>query len=186
MGRLLVRGWVLAAIAGVTVMVVAELGEVRGELAFARFRCMRRLAEKSSHATDVTKAVELASMEAELVMRFSERNPDALWEVIVQCLGWSEREDLEPLLRLRLGEKATRAAVLAVRAAPSDYESWLWFARSQASLGLWEKAEKSLKRARELGPPGMALGIFTGMDDAWRGSEPGRVARRAVEGGQGG
>ncbi|GAH75522.1 unnamed protein product, partial [marine sediment metagenome] len=71
-----------------------------------------------------------------------------------------DSEELDPLLRLRLAEKAVRSAALAVRAAPSDYEPWLWLARTQASLGLWEQGERCLERAKELAPTGQRLELF--------------------------
>lgn len=155
--HLALRVGAVAALAALAVLLLAELGELRGELAFARFLRMQQLAEKSSYPTDLAKAVRSASTEAELVMFFSQRNPDALWEVVVSSLRWSGREELDPLLRLRLGEKAVRAAALAVRAAPSDYEHWLWLAHTQAALGLWDQAGLCLNRAQELAPPGEEL-----------------------------
>ena len=104
--------------------------------------------------------VRNASAEAELVMFLARGNVDALWEVAVTCLRWSADSDLDPLLRLRMGEVAVRAAVLAVHAAPADYEPWLWLARAQASLGLWEQGRLCLERAQQLAPPGMELELF--------------------------
>jgi len=158
--HLALRVGAVAALAALAVLLLAELGELRGELAFARFLRMKGLAERSRYQADLTRAVHSASAEAELVMFFSQRNPDALWEVVVSSLRWSGREELDPLLRLRLGEKAVRAAALAVRAAPSDYEPWLWLARAQAALGLWEQAQLCLKRAQALAPPGTALELL--------------------------
>jgi Flp pilus assembly protein TadD len=121
---------------------------------------MKRLAETSRYPTDLTRALHRASAEAELMMFFSQRNPDALWEVAVSSLRWSGREELDPLLRLRLAEKAARVAALAVHAAPSDFESWLWLARAQAALGLAEQARLCLTRAQALAPPGAALELL--------------------------
>jgi len=158
--RLLVRLGALVALAGLLVLVVGELGELRGELAFARFYRLALVAEKSQDPTDLRAAVEGASREAELVMRYSAGNPDALWEVTVSSLIWSAQGSLEPLLRLRLAERSVRAAALATRAAPSDYETWLWFARTQDALALGPPAEKCLDRARELAPPGAELELL--------------------------
>jgi len=158
--RLLLRVGAVAVLAALVVLLLTEVTELRGELAFARFYRMEQLAEKSPYPTDFTKAVRSASAEAELVMFFSRRNPDALWEIVVSCLRWSGREELDPLFRLRLGEKAARAAVLAVRAAPSDYEPWLWLAHTQGALGLRKQAEVCLDRARTLAPPGTGLELL--------------------------
>ena len=150
----------VVTLAALVVLVLAEVTELRGELAFTRFHRMKQLAEKSRYPTSLTRAVRSASADAELVMFFSKRNPDALWEVVVTCLQWSGNEGLEPLVRLRLGEKAARAAVLAVRAAPSDYEPWFWLARTQAALGLWKQAEVCLGRAQALAPPGTRMELL--------------------------
>ena len=167
-----------AALAALVVLVLAELSELRGEFAFARFHQMKELAAKSQRATGLTEAVEEASGEAELVMLLSQRNPDALWEVTVSCLRWSAEQDLDPLLRLRLGEKAVRAAALAARAAPSDYEPWLWLARTQAALGLLDQAELCLKRAQELAPPEMDLQLLRPRPEKASGLGPASFARR--------
>ena len=95
-------------------------------------------------------------------MLFNRGSADALHTVSATCMLWSADEDLDPLLRLRLGEKGVTAAALAVRAAPSDYEPWLLLARAQASLGLWEQARKCLARAQELAPPGKAFQMTPG------------------------
>lgn len=158
--HLAVRAAALAALAVVMVLAVAELRELRGELALARFYHLRRLAEKSRNPTELTRTVQGASTEAELVMRFARGDPDALWEVTLAFLWWSTADNLDPLLRLRLGEQAVRAAMLAVRAAPSDYEPWLWLARAQASLGLWKQAQLCLRRAQDLAPPGKKLELY--------------------------
>jgi tetratricopeptide (TPR) repeat protein len=141
-----------------------ELGEIRGELAFARFLRLKSLVEKMQASGDrsgLSGSVQGASAEAELVMLFSRANPDALRSVSVACMVWSAAGSLDPLLRLRLGETAVTAAALAVRAAPSDYEDWLLLARAEASLGLWEQAQLCLTRAQELAPPGKVLQIVS-------------------------
>ncbi|MCK4282830.1 MAG: hypothetical protein KAX44_00830 [Candidatus Brocadiae bacterium] len=154
MRRLAVRAGAVVALVGLAVLSVAELGELRGELAFARFDRLTRLAEASRYPADLTRVVENACPEADLVVLFGARSPEALWHVTVNCLSWAGNEKLDPMLRLGLGERALRVAALGVRAAPSDYEPWLWLARAQASLGLWEYSELSLRRAGELAPPG--------------------------------
>ncbi len=152
--RLAVRAGAIVALVGLAVLSVAELSELRGELAFARFDRLTRLAGASRYPADLTRFVENACPEADLVMLFAARSPEALWHVTVKCLSWAGNEKLDPMLRLGLGERALRVAALGVRAAPSDYEPWLWLARAQASMGLWEHSELSLRRAGELAPPG--------------------------------
>jgi cytochrome c-type biogenesis protein CcmH/NrfG len=75
---------------------------------------------------------------------------------------WSGNKELDPALCLRLGDTAVQAALLAVYAAPSDYERWVWLAYAQSVLGLKKQAEICLKRAQELAPPGKKLELFAG------------------------
>lgn len=157
---LAIRACALTVLAALTVLSLAELRELRGELAFARFDNLRRFVEKCSRPAQLRNAIRNASAEAELVTLFGRHNPDALWAVMVACRGWSGSDGLDPLLRLALGEQALRAGLLAVRAAPSDYEPWLWLARTQAAIGLREQAQLCLQRAQELAPPGSELQLF--------------------------
>ena len=155
--HLIVRIAAVAVLTGLAVLNLAELHELRGEMAFARFCQMRKLEEKSRGAAGATSAVQNACAEADWVMLFGRGNPDALWEIAVTCLGWSQDSDLDPMLRLRMGEKAIAAALLAAHAAPSDYEPWLALARAHISLGLWGQGRICLRRAQDLAPPGMEL-----------------------------
>ena len=171
----LLRAGAVAVLGGLSVLGLTELTELRGELAFARFYSMEQLAEKSRTPDHLARTVRNASSEATLVILFASRNPEALWEIATSCLRWVGREELDPVLRLRLAEKAVQAAMLAVSAAPSDYDNWLWLACAHAVLGLWEQADICLNRARDLAPPGLELELLeTGLDAQGSHSQPGR------------
>jgi hypothetical protein len=142
----------------VACLAIGELTELRGELAFARFLRFCQLA-KVSGAPYLAEAVNKACTEADLVMTFSTGNADALREVARTFLQWSGKKELSPDLRLRLADMSAQAAALAVRAAPADYENWLWFARTQRALGLQKQAQLCLERAQELAPPGAKMGL---------------------------
>ena len=154
------RAVAIVALGVVLILSVAELWELHGELAFARFLQVRQLADKCDTPAAFAGAVDGASADAEVIMAFGRRNPDALREVTMAFLTWSVRKELEPTQCLRLGEVAVQAAALAVRAAPSDYEPWLWLAQAQYVLGLRPQADLCFKRARELAPLGMQLRLF--------------------------
>jgi hypothetical protein len=145
----------------VTVLIIFEVSELRGELAFKRFYHFKQVARKLNDPDSLSNAVEQASSEAHLAMTFARENPTALWDITGSHLRWSAREELEPLLRLRLAETALESAELCVRAAPSDYLSWLYLARAQAVLGLPAQARASFDRARKLAPPGKTLRLFS-------------------------
>ena len=153
----LVRLGAIAALAALAVMSLAEFQELRGETAFARLCRFRQVWEKANSAAVAESAVASVSREADWVMLFGRGNPDALRELAVMCRECFQNAGLDPKVRLRMGEKSVAAALLAVRAAPSDYETWLLLACAQASLGLRGQSALCLRRARELGPPGMTL-----------------------------
>jgi len=157
---LVVRACAVASLALLAALGLSVVRELRGELAFARLLRLRQLvtdAEASGDGTRVLRAVQNSSAEAELVMLFARGNADALRTTAAACRTWSASKHLDPLLRLRLGEKAVTAAALAVRAAPSDYEPWLQLSRALASIGLWEQAQACLQRAQDLAPVGKLL-----------------------------
>ncbi len=168
--RFLLRLAAAAALAGLGVLCLAQLDEFRGELAFARFMQLRRYAERTGRARERNAAVSRASSEAVQVMQDAHRNPRALREVAEACLGWSGGAGVEPGLRLRLAERAARAAALSVRAAPSDFVTWRQLARALFALGLTREAAAALDRAQELAPPGQELAPLVPADEA--GSRP--------------
>ncbi len=155
----------LAALVALALLAAAMLGEgsaLRGATAFARFLRLKRAARAADEAGNVEAleaALRAASTEAGLVMRFSRDDADALLTLSMTWAFRSAQPELDPMLRLRLGEKAVAAAALAVRAAPCDYLPWYWLARTQAAIGLTGKAQAALDRARRLAPPGMELKI---------------------------
>jgi hypothetical protein len=156
-GYLVVKAGALAALVLLACMVLAELTALRGEVAFARFYLIRRLTEDMDAPAQLAAAVAQGSSEANLVMRYDRDNPDALWLVALACLGWAEREDLDPIVRWVLVEKAVGAAALAVRGAPTDHVNWLQLARALGSAQLNRQALLCLQRAQELAPPGSVL-----------------------------
>lgn len=144
----------LVALAAVAVLAGTQLGDLRGELAFARFHRLVRLAKESSGPEELGRTVAEASVEADLVMHFADGDADALWNVAVACLSWAGERQLDPILRLRMAQRAVRAAAMQVIAAPADCEAWVLLARAHAALGLEDQADACLKRAQELAPPG--------------------------------
>jgi cytochrome c-type biogenesis protein CcmH/NrfG len=55
-----------------------------------------------------------------------------------------------------MAEQAAEAAAQAVRRAPTDYETWLWWSRMIALTNA-SSAQAVLEEARRLAPPGMSL-----------------------------
>lgn len=159
MRPLWVRFAAVAVLAALTALTLSELDELRGELAFARFRRLMMLAEKSRPSTDIAEVLRYASVESRLVRRYGRGNPDALGGITVSALRWSRDRELGLTLRLHLAEEAVQAALLAVRSAPSDYEPWVCLAQSFAAVGLGDYSRLCLKRAQELAPPGMKLQV---------------------------
>ncbi len=156
----LIRVGALAALAALAVVALAEFTELRGELAFARFYRLRRLAEKARNPDQLAAAVTHGSSEGNLVMLFGRGNADALWLVAGTSLRWASRQELDPILRLILVEKAARAAALSVRAAPSDYLNWVQLAHAFGSLGLAQQADLCLEQAQDLALPGEVVQLL--------------------------
>ncbi len=141
---------------------VAELSELRGELAFARFLHFRRFVPTCVNLGERRGAIEEALDETELVMTYSRANSDALQDVAATLLAWATAKEMDAALRLRLADTAVEAAALAVRAAPTNFEAWLWLAQTQAAIGLAEQARLCLERAQALAPPGRKLKLIAG------------------------
>ena len=131
-------------------LALAEWSELRGELAFARFLHFQSLAQECVNREERAGALEQALAETEVIMTCCQRNPDALQEVAKRSLRWLREKDMDPVLCLRMAETAVQAAALSVRAAPSDFEPWLWLARAYAALGLDGQSRVLMNRAEEL------------------------------------
>ncbi len=134
---------------------LVELTALRGELAFARFLWLERTAQEAPTGRELSSVVRDTSTESELVMLFARDNPDALWEVARMYTVWAKSGVVDPLLTLRLGEKAVGFSLLAVQAAPSDFANWSRLARALDLMFLPQQAALCLERARELAPEGV-------------------------------
>lgn len=155
-GRLWSGAVRVGAIGGLAMLIVVFLrdpGELRGELALARFIHLEQVADQAELPGERAEAVRDAGAEADALLRLATGEPGALCDIAAACLWWSGEGQVAPTERLRLGERAARAAALAARRAPSDYEPWLWLARAQASLGLEPQARLCMARALHLAPP---------------------------------
>ncbi len=157
----LVRSAAVAALVGLTALSMAQLGELRGELAYVRFVQGRELAEKSSYPAGIAAAIKQATREVKLTIRYNHGNADLFVDTAEACLAWSRHRALDPLTQLRIGEMAVSTSLLAIRVAPSDYTTWLCSARAHAALALPEQSRLCRLRAQELAPPGMKLPVLT-------------------------
>ena len=91
-----VRAVALVCLGGLTVFALAGPNELRGELAFARFLHLRRLAQASEGPAAMAAAVRDATAEADEVLSLGCDNPDALCEVSAACVRWSRDEAITP------------------------------------------------------------------------------------------
>ncbi len=133
----------IAATAGavlVTLLTLATLAPMSGELAFARFLQWQKIAGRTQEFHYRSAAIEEGCAEADRIIQRSFGNADALIEVTVNSLWQATDRKLEPALRIRLSRQAGAAAMKAVQTAPTDYECWLW-----------------LGRAQDIAPPGMEI-----------------------------
>lgn len=152
-----VRMVALAALAGVLWMCAVQMRQLSGELAFARLLHWQQIAEAAPTYDARFEAVEETSAEAATMAEIELPNPDAQLEVVLACLRNASERELPPELRIRLAAQAQAAGLLAVRAAPSDYEYWLWLARALRVNGRPLPARNAMGRAKDLGPPGLVI-----------------------------
>jgi O-antigen ligase len=158
---------ILASIAFISVacLLYSQRTSFRGELAFSRFQYQHRIAVQATTAETLETAVMAAYREADIVIRCTRDNPDALKEVTAILLQYSVSPALNRSLRIRLTEAASAAATLAAAGAPSDYLAWLWMARTQTARGSWDEADLCLQRARELARHHKQVRMFRAPED---------------------
>jgi hypothetical protein len=159
---------IVVALGGLSALVVQEWTELRGSLAFARFRRLQRLAELDLSPTGLAEVFENACAEADLVVQLGSDDAEALYGMCTAFRTWSGDDRLAPLTALRAADRAAGVAVLCVRAAPSDYAPWLLQAQAMGAIGLWDGALASLEVASRLAPPGMELRLLGRTTDAWQ------------------
>jgi hypothetical protein len=145
---------------GVTGMMVAGAICLRGELAFKRFEYGERLVARLNGPGELEEAVRVAAGEAETMLTHTRCNPDELREIASAYLRWGLDRRLSVDTRLRLSDETVRYAVLAVRAAPTDYLAWLTLGRGLALTGKWDEAEMCRARAETLIPHGPKPALF--------------------------
>jgi O-antigen ligase len=155
-----VRAAAVLGLALVGFLAYAETRELEGELAFARYLQWQKIAERAPDAATRTAVAGQASRDADWFMLMASRNADGLLEVAIGNLWRVGNRDVTPDLRIQLTRQAEQAALMAVQAAPSDYECWLWLARVQGVLGRKRESKASFTRARVLAPPGMELKLL--------------------------
>jgi len=131
-----------------------------GQLAFARFLYLERLARRSSHPTDVRNAVTRASREADLFLSRCPADAVALRDIAATCFRWGRDQRIDGPTRAQLAHRAIRAAAVSVGATPTNYLAWLWLGRAYTLLGFWDEADLCLQRARALAAPGLPVRLF--------------------------
>ena len=144
----------VAAFAGLVWLTVAQCREWAGELAFARFVHWQKIASAQVSPEIRREAASEAMDEADEMIRGKLMNPDAHLEVLLSSLKNAADPDLPADLRIRLAAQAQSAGMLAVTAAPSDYEYWLWLSRALRVNGRPLPARIAAGRAKDLAPPG--------------------------------
>jgi len=148
--RILVRMAALLLVFGLSSTLILHHRDMHGEIAFARLLYYSRLTDEDSTPSSKRVAVAAAAREADLVLRRVAYDPDAFSEAGALLLGWGLDTTLDRSFRTELVRKALYSGWRAVQAAPTDYLCWLGLARTQTALGLWDGAEASLERARQL------------------------------------
>jgi O-antigen ligase len=149
-GYLGVRLTALGCLAVLTVLTTVYWQEWRGETAFSRFLFLRGASLNVATPDDLRRVVTTACEEADLVRTLGRRNPDAIGEVAGALLDWSGERRLDRAFRAPVAARALRLAVDATAAAPTDYLTWLWLARTLSAVQRWDETEIALERSRQL------------------------------------
>jgi O-antigen ligase len=159
-GSYLARLCALVLLALLVGSTVTRQGAFGADLAFVRFLYLQRRSSKAGDVVGYQATVRAANREASVVVSQNRADPDVLREIAAASFSWVSSGDLEWRFRRGLVGRTIECAVLAVRAAPSDYLAWLWLARTQALIGKWDEAEICLERARELVTPGTKIRLL--------------------------
>ncbi|MDA0991371.1 MAG: O-antigen ligase family protein [Verrucomicrobia bacterium] len=161
LSRLAAWGGTTLALMAVTGLLVMILSNLRGELALARFRYAEQVANRTTSEIDHLAAASAALGESPLAIRLAGDNADGMTSISAALLRFSHDPMIDRPTQLRMLEQASAAAIRAAASAPSDYLSWLWLARIHASLGDWDTASASLRRARRLTAHPQDVRMFT-------------------------
>ncbi|MGD9872963.1 MAG: O-antigen ligase family protein [Kiritimatiellia bacterium] len=135
-----------------SVISLMQAGELRGELAAARHRQWGQCALLSRNAEQRLQCIGEAVREGEAVLLSGQGNPEQMLGIAMRSIKWLRDTRLDAKVRIGLADQALLLTASAVRAAPTDYEYWLWLARA-AFIGNQPRAAAAcLERARQLAP----------------------------------
>lgn len=145
-----------AALIAIAIAAVNTAGRISGALAYTRFgQYVTATRPDTPQAQLAPEAASMAFDETASILRAYHGDAQAMSEVGYHCLRWSSSDEISPLLRIRLAERAFEASLLATAAAPSDYLPWLWLSHSAAAMGLPQISDQALDRCNTLAPPGV-------------------------------
>lgn len=148
--RMLGRVAALVLMFAFTSTLIQHHRDIYGEIAFARLLYYSRLTDGDATPSAKRAAVAAATREADLVLQSVSYDPDAFLDATAVLLNWGLDPTLDRAFRTELVRKGLRTGWRSVHDAPSDYLCWLGLARAQTMLGLWDGAEASLERTRQL------------------------------------
>ena len=157
---LTVRALALGLLVVLVLLSVSVGTELRGELAFKRFMLLKDVSERARGTPAYRATLGGACVEADEMLAFDRDDPDALREASAVLLMLVRDREADPGVREQLAPRALATAVLATRAAPSDYLTWSWLARLAAMSGAWDEADLYLEQARRLVSTHQSLGMF--------------------------
>jgi hypothetical protein len=150
----------LLLVALLGVLLLAEVRDLRSELAYSRFLYLRSVAERTTDVAALRRVVTAACNEVDLAVTIGNPGADELADMSRMLLQWVGDDRLDRDFRTGLLGKSLDQAQRAVIHAPSNYLCWLWLGRASAGLGAWDAAERCLMRARELVLHGRDVRMF--------------------------
>jgi len=146
------RGMAVLGILLIALISLTQVRELKGELAAARHHQWGRCALKSKGVKQRQLCIREAVYEGQLIAAHGAGSPDQALKIAIRNIKWLRDTRLDPEVRIELADQALLLTALAVQAAPTDFEYWLWLARACFIGNRPQAASVCLKRARQLAP----------------------------------
>lgn len=150
--RRISQGVALFGILLLTAICLLQARELQGELAAARHRQWGQCALLSKGVKQRQQCIREAVYEGQIFAATGRGNPEQALRIAIRNFKWLRDTRLDPELRIELADQALLLTALAVQEAPTDFEYWLWLARSCFIGNRPHAASLCLERARQLAP----------------------------------
>jgi len=140
-------------LAGWSMVMMVQVNRFLDTLCFVKFtyqeKVLNRVNDPATYAVVLQQLVRTGRNTTERALL-----PEQHRYIASRCIRMALQPNLAATRRMECAELAVQHGLLTVRAAPTDYLSWVWVGRALAVMGAWDEADTSLQMARRLAPPG--------------------------------